>query len=233
MANDAERDEPEGVPTFSNFLSPFSEVEATERYLPHWQWNGGVYFVTWRLADAISQTLLRQWAEDRRIWLEQHPKPWDATTRVEYQRSFPRRLESWLDSGYGSCLLRNPACSGIAAKVMRKFDGERYDIASFVIMPNHVHALFQLRGQTKIHPLLKAWKGTSAREINKHLGRQGTLWLDESRDTSIRSQDHLVRSYLYARRNPELAGLQAGEYHYYEMPGIDRRIRQLSGDFDE
>lgn len=221
------------MPSFSNFLSRSSEIEATRRYLPHWQLDGGLYFVTWRLADSLPQTLLRQWSEERRIWLEKHPKPWDRETQEEYRREFPRRFEAWLDAGYGSCVLREPACAAIAAQVMRKFEGVRYDIASFVIMPNHVHALFQLRGETKLRPLLKAWKGTSAHEINKHLGRRGTLWLDESRDTSIRNSAHLVRSYEYIRKNPEVAGLRQGEYLYYELPGIDRQMRQWSGDFDE
>lgn len=229
-ANESGREE---IPSFLNFLPPSAEIETTRRYLPHWQLDGGLFFVTWRLADALPQTLLRQWAAERRIWLDKHPKPWDRETQEEYRRAFPRRLEAWLDAGYGACVFREPACAAIVAQVMLRFDRDRYDMASFVIMPNHVHALFQLRGQTQLRPLLKAWKGTSAREINKYLGRQGTLWLDESRDTSIRNAKHLVNSYAYTRKNPEMAGLRTGEYFYYELPGIDRQMRQWSGDFDK
>ena len=116
---------------------------------------------------------------------------------------------------------------------MRKFESERCDIASFVIMPNHVHALFQLRGTTKLKPLLKAWKGTSAREINRLLGKSGALWMEESRDTSIRDPDHLVRCYGYILDNPKKAKLRAGEFLYYELPGVQRQIREWSGDMDE
>jgi len=221
------------LPSFSNFLPRGAEVEATHRYLPHWQLDGGLYFVTWRLADSLPQSMLRQWAEERQLWLEKHPKPWDRETQEEYQQAFPMRIEDWLDAGYGACVLRDPACSGIVARVMLRFDGDRYDMASFVVMPNHVHAVFQLRGQTRLEDLLKAWKGVSAREINKRLGQRGALWMDESRDTSIRSPEHLVNCYTYIRENPEKAGLRDGGYLYYELPGIERQMRGWSGDEDE
>jgi len=224
---------PDEVPTFSHFLPRRAEVEATHRYLPHWQLDGGLYFVTWRLADSLPQSMLAQWREERRLWLEKHPKPWSGETREAYQREFPRRIETWLDAGYGACVLRDPECASILARVMLRFDRERYDMASFVVMPNHVHALFQLRGETRLEDLLKAWKGTSAREINKRLGQRGTLWMDESRDTSIRNSEHLVRCYGYIRENPIKARLRDGEFLYYERQGIERQMREWSGDVDE
>lgn len=226
-------DSSEEMPAFSHFITQGAEVDASKRRLPHWQFDEGLYFVTWRLADSLPQSLLRQWAEEKRIWLHKHPRPWDYGTGEEYRREFPQRMQDWLDAGYGACVLRNPACTTILADVMRRFEGDRYDIASFVIMPNHVHALFQLRGVTNLKPLLKAWKGTSAREINKRLGQSGVLWSEESRDTSIRNTDHLVRCYAYIRENPEKATLREGEYLYYELPGLQRQIRAWSGDVDE
>jgi REP element-mobilizing transposase RayT len=232
MESDTDRFEHGDMPSFSNFLPARAEVGATRRYLPHWQLDEGLYFVTWRLADSLPQSLLRQWNEERKHWLRKNPKPWDGQTREAYQKAFPRRLEAWLDAGYGACVLKEPACATILSEVMLRFDGVRYDMASFVLMPNHVHTLFQLRGTTQLDNLLKAWKGASARKINLHLNRRGTLWVDESRDTSIRNPDHLVRSYNYIRNNPEKAGLRKGTYLYYELPGVERQIRGWSGDFD-
>lgn len=233
MDHDTSGFDPHELPSFSNFITNRAEVEASERRMPHWQLDEGLYFVTWRLADSLPQSLLRQWAEEKRLWLQKHPRPWDYETREEYRREFPKRMDDWLDAGYGACVLRNPDCADILEGVMRKFEGDRYDIASFVIMPNHVHALFQLRGTTKLKPLLKAWKGASAREINKLLDQRGALWMEESRDTSIRNPDHLVRCYAYIRDNPEKAGLRAREFLYYELPGIQRQIREWSGDVDD
>ncbi len=224
--------DPEDPKQFSGYLDPSIEVDVSERHLPHWQLNGGLYFVTWRLADSLPQNLLRQWSEEKRVWLRKHPKPWDATSQETYRREFPRRMEAWLDAGYGACVLREPACANILSEVIRRFDSERYDIGSFVIMPNHVHALFQLRGTTKLKPLLQAWKGASARNINTRLGKRGTLWQQESRDTSIRNYDHLLRSYVYVLENPQKARLAPEEFLYYEAPGLKQQLRAMGGDFD-
>lgn len=232
MEHHSEEGDIEDIPSFSNFLSHHADIQATHRYLPHWQLDKGLYFVTWRLADSLPQSKLREWVDERNSWLAKHPKPWDRETREYYFRQFPQRFEAWLDAGYGACELREPVCAAILARVMLRFDGDRYDIASFVVMANHVHVLLQLRGKTKLELLLKAWKGTSSREINLHLGRQGTLWMDESRDTSIRNPSHLVRCYHYIRENPAKAKLPKGEFFYYERDGVEKQMREWSGDID-
>ena len=104
MEHNTEDMDPPEISSFSHFITHHAEVEATERRMPHWQLDGGLYFVTWRLADSLPQTLLRQWAEERRLWLLKHPQPWDYETREEYRQEFPRRMEDWLDAGYGSCV---------------------------------------------------------------------------------------------------------------------------------
>ncbi|MBI2421872.1 MAG: transposase [Candidatus Hydrogenedentes bacterium] len=233
MVQDGELDAFPEPPRFSNFVTRSADVEVTRRHMPHWQLDGGLYFVTWRLADSLPQDLLRQWFEERRVWLEKHPKPWDSETLAIYQREFPQRMQDWLDAGYGSCVLHNPACAESVAQVLRKFDGDRYDIASFVVMPNHVHALFQLWGETKLVPLLQAWKGTSARDINRLTGRRGTLWQQESRDTSIRNLEHFARSYHYILDNPRKAGLRDGEYLYYDSPDLQDQLGPWCGEPDE
>ena len=209
----------------SPFLSPGAQIEVTKRNLPHWQFDGGLYFVTFRLADSLPQELLRPWLDEKRAWLQKHPKPWDAFNLEQFRRLFPRRMDAWLDAGYGKCALREPTCAAFVAEAMLKFDGERYDVASFVVMPNHVHALFQLRDNTQLDRVLKAWKGVSARNINLHLGQSGALWQQESRDTSLRDPGHLIRCYAYILENPEKAHLREGEYLYYEASGLAQHLR--------
>ncbi len=43
--------------------------------LPHWRQDGTTYFVTFRLADSLPKTKLRQWTLERNEWLERNPKP--------------------------------------------------------------------------------------------------------------------------------------------------------------
>ncbi|WP_138087597.1 hypothetical protein [Phragmitibacter flavus] len=60
----------------SEFLNPFDEVDRHGSQLPHWQRDGVMQFVTFRLGDAMPQEKLRVWKREREIWLGLHPKPW-------------------------------------------------------------------------------------------------------------------------------------------------------------
>ena len=205
---------------FSPFLTPGADVRKDARHLPHWRLDGAFYFLTWRLADSLPQEKLRVWKAEREAWLVKHPKPWSADTMLDYRESFPKRLESWLDAGYGACHLRSPRCAEIVADSLHHFDGERYDLASFVIMPNHVHALFQLRNAAALESVTHSWKSYSAKQINKTLGRSGTLWQQESWDHLLRGIPHLDRCLSYIALNPKQAKLPPGEFLYYEAPGF-------------
>jgi putative transposase len=56
-------------------FNPYAEVRQTENRLPHWQQQGAVYFITFRLADAVPEALRAQWESERSIWLRLHPEP--------------------------------------------------------------------------------------------------------------------------------------------------------------
>jgi len=38
------------------FFNPYAEIRQTKNRLPHWQQNGVVYFITFRLADSIPES---------------------------------------------------------------------------------------------------------------------------------------------------------------------------------
>src|SRR3981081_1394748 len=124
------------------FFNPYAEVRHTRSLLPHWQQQGAVYFVTFRLADSIPLRLRDQWENERKAWLKVHPEPWTDETEREYHQRFSGAIERWLDAGHGACLLRRRECAQVVADTLRHFEGERVVMISLVIMPNHVHALF-------------------------------------------------------------------------------------------
>jgi putative transposase len=199
-----------------NYYSPDRSVDQHFHRLPHWQQGTAVYFVTWRLADSIPQAQLRQLQFEKEVWLNGHPQPWSVETEEEYWERYGRRIEKWLDSGHGSCVLRSNGVRRIVAETLRHFDEDRYSLVSFVIMPNHVHALFSLACRNKIEQVLHSWKRFSAREINRVLGRKGPLWQSEYWDRMIRSDKHFWRVVQYVRDNPVKAHLHPGEYTVYE-----------------
>jgi len=204
------------------FFNPYAEIKHTENRLPHWQQEGAVYFVTFRLADALPSQLRDQWEGERATWLRLHPEPWNPETELEYQKRFSGAIERWLDAGHGSCVLRRRDCAELLAATLRHFDGERLALISSIVMPNHVHALFVQNPEHPLEKLLRSWKTFTARRINDLLGRSGSLWQRDYFDRLVRDENHFANCVRYIRRNPEKACLGEGEFILYESTTAKR-----------
>ncbi len=136
-------------------FNPSDEVRIARRRLPHWRQPGVSYLVTFRLADSLPQALLRQWRNERGIWLRLHPQPWSAHEQREYEARFVGRIQEWLDAGIGACHLRRPEVREEVEFCLMQFDAKRYDIDAFVLMPNHVHAVINRDPVTISQPYCK------------------------------------------------------------------------------
>lgn len=198
------------------FFNPYEDIRHTENRLPHWQQKGAVYFVTFRLADALPTRLRNQWENERESWLRVHPESWNAQNEREYHQRFSGAIERWLDAGHGSCLLRQRHCAEIVAETLRHFEGERVVMISFVVMTNHVHALFVQNPVWPLEKLLQSWKRFTTREINKLLERAGSLWQRDYFDRLVRDEKHFANCVRYIRRNPEKARLPPTEFILWE-----------------
>ena len=197
------------------------ELQRSRRNLPHWEQVGATYFVTFRLADAVPASLASQWRDELQNWRRFHPEPLDEKARKEYRRRFLQVREDWLDQGHGSCLLREPKAAAVVAEALRHFDSQRYHLDAFVIMPNHVHALVQPLPGHSLKEILRSWKSYSARQINKTLGRSGSVWTEESFDRIVRDWNALVKCRDYIARNPEKAHLRTGAF----VLSLDEKLR--------
>ena len=51
------------------FFGPRQKISVSANRLPHWQQEGGIYFVTFRLGDAIPQERLVRWRCEKEFWL--------------------------------------------------------------------------------------------------------------------------------------------------------------------
>jgi len=197
-------------------MNPLAEVHATQNRLPHWQQDNVTYFVTFRLGDSLPAERVAQWRGEREAWLCAHPQPWSAETEMEYVRHFEHLSEHCMDEGHGACLLRSGVPQHTVADALAHFDGQRYRQHAWVVMPNHVHALFSLLGGNKLEELLKSWKGFTTHAINQALIREGPLWQKDYFDRLVRNSEHFWNCAGYIRRNPEKAGLKPGEFALYE-----------------
>lgn len=206
-------------------------IHITRRNLPHWTKANAVYWITFRLADSLPQEKLNGWKAERDNWISKHRKPWSEKEWKEYDEQFGKRVESWLDSGYGSCVLAQPEIREIVQECLLRFNGERLLLHAGVIMPNHVHLLLEPLPGNSLSELLKGIKGASSRKINQSIGTTGTkFWMDESYDHIVRSEAQYQHFIRYIAENPIKANLSKDKYWLYEgntgILACDNKITQ-------
>ena len=220
------------------FLDRDSEIEITDRNLPHWFQPGAAQFVTIRTRDSMPKHVVEKWREEIRQWLitngldpqlidasknrgqiqsvHQCIESLDAHLKSSFKKMRNRLWMNRLDECHGECVLRRPEIAGIVSEAILHFDGERYDLDCFVVMPNHVHAIVQFRAGFDESMISQSWMRFSAREINKSLGRTGQFWQGETFDHVIRNDNQFAYLRKYIKDNPAKAKLCHGDYVYWE-----------------
>lgn len=95
--------------------------------------------------------------------------------------------------------------------------GSYYDLLTFVVMKDHIHAVFNLLNDLELSRVMKGIKGVSSHLINQSRGTTGNNWIDESFDRIIRDEEELNNAIEYIFRNPVKAGLveDRSKYRFY------------------
>ncbi len=114
-----------------------------------------------------------------------------------------------LDLGRGEAILKDAACARIVEETLKHFDGTRYDLKAWCVMPNHVHVLMATRATHETGAIVKSWKMFTTRSINAAANRTGQLWASDYFDRYIRDEDHFQTTKRYIEMNPVSAGLCA------------------------
>jgi type I restriction enzyme R subunit len=209
---------------------PFSDLPAPEkrrRNLPHWEAPGATYFLTFRLADSIPAGALHELELRATAWLRAHNcadrrDVWTlpVAAQADFRRVIRSEEERWLDAGEGRCVLRDAACRAVLVETLQYFDGTRYALDDYVIMPNHVHALILPLEEWSLSKILGTWKQYSSMRINERQRQAGGLWQKETFDHIVRDIQKLEECRRYIAANPIKAKLKASEYHLGRGSGI-------------
>ena len=206
------------------FFDPNAPVSITHTSLPHWSQAGTISFITWRTGDSIPRDVARKWIAERNSWLEKQGidsslDDWrvqlnqlNKEKTYFYFQNFTKRWNSELDRCKGRCVLRQRTISQIVSDSLIKFDGDRYNLLDFVIMPNHVHLLAAFPDEESMMKQCKSWKRFTAKKINEKLGSKGRFWQSDSFDHLVRSPFQLEALHQYITDNPVKAGLKEGEF---------------------
>jgi REP element-mobilizing transposase RayT len=180
-------------------------------YLPHWTKDTSIYSVTFRLADSLPKAVVEAWAAEREIIIQtakQMNRPLTQDEEKRLQFLFSEKVDSYMDAGHGACHMKKPAVAQIVTNTLRHFDGQRYRLLAWCVMPNHVHVVFEPLPDCDLSNILHSWKSFSANLANSTLKRKGEFWQPEYFDHLIRDEADLSHSIEYVLGNPEKAGLK-------------------------
>jgi REP element-mobilizing transposase RayT len=100
----------------------------------------------------------------------------------------------------------------LVAAALKLFDGERYHLSAWCVMPNHVHVVLRPFVSWKLPAILHSWKSFTAKRANELLGRSGTFWQREYYDHLVRNSKEYIRVVNYVTENPIRAGLKDWEW---------------------
>jgi putative transposase len=103
--------------------------------------------------------------------------------------------------------LRRPQIACLVEDALLHFDGTRYRLLCWVVMPNHVHLLMETSDAHPLPKVVQSWKSFTAKQANAILGRTGTFWDRDYFDRFIRDDGHLAAVTRYIEDNPVKAGL--------------------------
>jgi putative transposase len=150
----------------------------TRGYLPHIVKPGATYFVTFRLADSLPQSILADLEAELQTLCSadipicpshsahsSSPSP----SQPDLDRERRKQIELFLDRGTGACWLKDERIAAAACTTLKFFDGERYELREWVIMPNHIHAIVRPINNFTLSAILQSWKLKIATDANKIL----------------------------------------------------------------
>jgi putative transposase len=200
-----------------------------ERMRPHWSQAGAIVYVTARTCDSIPKEVLIRWEREKKEWFHNRERQlgipvdlwrdWkiklndlNEQDRDEFQNHFNCQKEMELDCCHGACWLKDPALARIVSDSLMHFDGTRYRMGDFVIMPNHFHALVAFRQPEDMERQFDSWLHWTATQINRRIGARGHFWQQEPFDLLVRSVDQYAYLRAYIRDNPSKGNLREGEF---------------------
>lgn len=167
-----------------------------QRRLPHWDTTENPMFVTFCLAGSLPSS---------RVF------PPACLTSGKAFLAMDRLLDTCT---CGPAYLRVPEIAAIVAGAIQHGAGvlRRYDLHTYVVMPNHVHLL--VTPHVPATKWLGSLKGFTAHEANRVLNTSGPFWQDESYDRLVQSAGEYQSIQAYIERNPVIASLAASPGRY-------------------
>ncbi|HEY9751882.1 MAG TPA: transposase [Coleofasciculaceae cyanobacterium] len=193
---------------------PSTTRRSWRKRLPHFDVPGLIQHITFHLADSLPRAAIERMQQELA-----------AMPEAERDGARRQRIQALLDSGLGSCVLREAACAQIVQDSLLFGDGDRYHLLAWVVMPNHVHVLIEQIPGWPMAKVVQSWKRHTSRQIHRLgsssctrpdadcksaiPGKVPPLWQRDYWDRFIRNDRHFQIAKHYIENNPVAAGLAA------------------------
>jgi HsdR family type I site-specific deoxyribonuclease len=177
--------------------------------LPHRNKKGLIQSITFRLADSLPQSVLKEIEEEIQHLTEDKK---DLEKRKKYQY--------WLDKGLGCCALGNREMAQVMQEALLHHNGDKYDLLAWSIMPNHVHVL--IKASDDLPKIIQSWKSytgkwalSNNKKFNLGIDKDAKqFWMPEYWDRFVRDENHFNTAVRYILNNPVKANLPINHAAY-------------------
>lgn len=199
--------------------------EFYRRHLPHFQQPGQLYFITWCTKDAVPPKALNSYSiqlmqiKSKIEEAKRNNESEDTICllkaelyiiRKKYMKAFDDLLH--LQTKYIIDLSKSENTK-IIIDALCFWEGKRIENYAICVMSNHVHWVLKVLNKDEngnlvyLQDILQSVKRFYANRINFSEKCTGSLWHNESYDTTIRDELHFENAVNYTLQNPVKAGL--------------------------
>ena len=126
-------------PAFKRTAANGDAIWRSRGYLPHFDTSDLVQHIVFRLADSLPAKISEDIARSRH---DDHAVAFDAV----------------LDAGHGRRDLARPEIGSLVQAALISFDGARYRLGAWCVMPNHVHVLVVMKPGYTLDRIVHSWK---------------------------------------------------------------------------
>lgn len=159
-------------------------------YIPHFDANTLLQHVVFRTHGSLPKSVFEQ----------------IQTTQSDTKRAL---IDSALDQSLSGYVFEKPEFADIMQDSLRYFEGKRYDLQAWCVMPNHIHAVVIVYPDALLGKVVQSWKQATALRINSILAKNGPVFAPDYFDRYVRDLPQAERLIHYVEANPVKAGLCA------------------------
>lgn len=169
-------------------------------YIPHFDGYGAAQHIVFRTLNSLHRDVISG-AEKMSVTQARH---W---------------IDTQLDLSKEGRVFSDIRAAMMMEEIIRHFDGERFDLLAWCIMPNHLHVFIVPLGHYHLGSIVRTWKV----QASKWLGG-GQIFASDYFDRYIRDTKHMATTLAYIENNPVKAGLCL-EPHQWEWSSASKRAK--------